>query len=209
MTGVPPTIAAICNAALLHVEHTRMIEGLGDGTPEAEELVRHWDAARRYVLTRVRWHSATRFTRLDGRLEGELAPARLPNVYQLPGDTLKVVRLPDVARQIWRVAGRQNLLFTVYEPPLLIEEIFDLTDAGRFDPELVEALALYLAFRIAPRFSRSQNRAEILLERFNAIVEEAGFSEGVEGGDTHIDPYSVTDWVEAASAPFGSWTGGA
>lgn len=207
MPGVPPTIATICNAALAHAEHTRRIRGLDDGTPEADECRAHFDAARRYVLAQVAWHSATRFSRLATALSGEAAPEALPVVYQLPADTLKVVRLPDAPRQSWRVLSKRNRLYTIYEPPILIEDVFDLEDAGRFDPELVHALELYLAFRLAPRYSRSQNRADILLARFGDAIEAAGGTEGVEGGDTHADPYSLTDWVEAAGAApgHGGW----
>lgn len=203
MTGAPPTIAGICNRALGHVEHNKRIADLTDGTDEADEAGLHWDAARRQVLSQVNWHFALELQDLTSALSGEISADARPYVYQLGPEVLKVVSLVDVDLQDYIVMNQRNHLHTCHGPPLKIMARIDIADPARFEPEFVTALEMLLAAKFAPRFSRSQNRAEIWYKRYDKYIEEFMASEAAEGGDVSWDQGDVTLWRDLVTSTTG------
>lgn len=201
MPGDRPAAVEICNRALGLIEHNVRFADFTDGTQEAEEAALHYDEARRFVLAKVRWHFAKSYIELAAKQAGEKAPAKTPNVYQLPPEVIAVRALPDDRTARWHVGHAENKLYTDCGPPLLIEATIDVEDASRFEPDFVAALELYLASRFASRFSRSQNRAQILSKRFDEAIREAAENDAQEGGDEPWDGRLEPDWRTAVVIP--------
>jgi hypothetical protein len=210
-----PATVAICNRALGLIEHNVRFSDFEDGSDEAEEAKLHYDAARRLVLSRIPWHFATDFVLLSATLDASSAgnaPAAMPNVFLLPPGVIKLRRLPDAPEGArWRVVKGDNRLYTDQGPPLLIEATFDAQDPMQFEPDFVAALEALLAAKFAPRFSRSQNRTEVWLRRFEELMAEAAGSDAQEGEAPPWDGRLEPDWrgvVENAySAGAGRWPG--
>lgn len=207
--SLPPSEAGICNAALGHVEHTYRIDSLNDGSPEAESCRTHFDKVRRQILRDITYSFATEFLRLSSTKDDVTTPESLPYVYQMEPGVLKVLSIEDVERQIWRMAGKTNRLHTIYEPPIIVQAVIDIEEIARFEPDAVSDFELLLAVHLAPRWSKSQNRAKILWDRYTERVKMAAGNEGSEGGDALQDRAAEIDWRDHFTpgyyGPYGSF----
>lgn len=198
--GAPSSFSAvsICSRAYDAIEH-RGFEDFADGSDEGAFAARHWDAARRHVLAAVPWAFATAYGRADAALAGQAAPAETPFVVGLAPDCLFFRGLTDIVGAQARPFG-DRLLRTDAVPPFVYEYTADVTEMHRWTPGAVEALVLYLAHLFAPKWTRSQNRAEILFQRFEQQLAEAAATDARQG-----DLADHRDMSGGAVA--GSWTG--
>ena len=194
MTALANSEASICTAALLLCEQDQGIESLDDATTEARRCRAVYDIARRHVLADGRWNFSRRFAVVEGDLGIAVRPLQFDHVYQLPADCLKVIRLPDEPKTSWQVLDANNRLYTSADDPLTIEYVADVEDPARFDAGFVSALHYYLASLLAPSFTNSSNRREMLLRTYRQFIEDLKASDAAEGGNVFWDDAAQTDW---------------
>lgn len=185
----------ICCRAYDAIEHRPFVE-FADGSEEGAFAARHWDASRRYVLAAAPWSFATAYGSAFGSIDVP-APAATPYVVDLAPDCLFFRGIDDVGRPYAAVPFGDRRLRTDVEPPFVYEYTEDVTEPFRFAPAFVEALTLYLAALFAPKWTRSQNRAEILFDRYRAMLDDACVTDARQG--------TVAD--HRLSGQSESWTG--
>lgn len=191
-----PAFSAVdlCNRAYDAIEHVRF-DDFADGSEEGLFADRHWHAARRHVLAAAPWSFATAFASASGAVDA-VAPAATPYVIDLAPDCLFFRGIDDQCGAYKAIPFGDRRLRTDVAPPFVYEYTADVVEPFRFAPGFVEALVLYLAHLFAPKWTRSQNRAEILLARYRETLDEACATDARQG--------SIGD--HRLSGATGSWT---
>lgn len=202
VSKVPLDETAVANGALSLVEHHVHLDSLSDGTVEAQACLYHFYTVRRQVLKAANWHFAKDLHVLPSTLDGELATEDLAYVYQLSGDVLRVISMPDRIKPRWRVMERRRQLHTDQEPELKILAIADVEDMTVWDDDAVGLFKLLLAAHLAPRFSRSQNRRRLLMEDYAASLEEARRTIALENSTDPLHSISGQEWTETVANPY-------
>lgn len=168
----------LCQRAFLEIEHdcTRTFTSFDVDTKERDRARLYYDQARQTVLRAVDWNFAREIS-VPQLLTGETTEDDFPYVYNLPPSFI-AMRATDPRRARWRVTGQR--LHADCDDITKVRFTRDETNPGAFSPEFKNALVKLLAHHFAPGFTRSQNRAAIKLEEYEAAIEAAALSEGLE-----------------------------
>lgn len=190
----------ICARAFNAIEH-RAFEDFADGSEEGAFAARHWDAARRFVLTAAPWNFAAEFGRVVAVEADAVAPAATPYVVTLAPDCLFFRNICDLDAAYVAIPFGDRRLRTSEPPPWVYEYTADVQEPHRFSPGFVETLVLYLSHLFAPRFTRSANRADIQFQKFEAALDTAAAIDATQGtvGDHRLGGYTF-DWARAGQA---------
>lgn len=147
----------ICNMALALVGKPP-INVMSEASAEARQCRIHYPQARRALLQSSGWTFAKRRAPLAQLTDNDF-PERWHFAYARPEDALSILRvygpfapLHGGPRPEFEV--RENRVYANH-PEIKAEYIFDQTDAGRFSPLFVDALAAELAARLARPLTRS------------------------------------------------------
>lgn len=177
----------ICNRALTKLGAAR-ITNILDNSKGARAMNALWDTARKAELRKHIWQFATARTTLPAVTP---APAwGFNTACQLPSDFLRLVQVNNT----FAVPGltdyrdqddsayviENNQLLTVFNAPLKIRYIQDVTETGRFDPLFVEVLASKLAYEAAEEMMQSLSKKNQANDDYKAAIREATFTGAVE-----------------------------
>ena len=105
------------------------------------------------------------------------------NAFQLPSDFLRLVQVNDT----FAVPGltdyrdqddssyviENNQLLTVFNAPLKIRYIQDVTEAGRFDPLFVEVFVAKLAYEGCEEITQSASKKQTVGQDYKDAMKEA------------------------------------
>ena len=166
----------ICNMALDHFGKPSIVS-LTEGSAEAQACGRQYDIARRSALVRSPWTFARRHRKL-----AELTVNPLEDTWQfrydLPNDCLKLhqLLLPGERASRNRPASPHYIEEgTVYTdlPSVCALYILDSTDVLSWNSMFDEVVALALALRLAPAFTRRKSDIDTLMDMFREMLNEA------------------------------------
>jgi hypothetical protein len=180
----------IANFALGHLGDRR-ITALDEASEAAEACNLWFTTARRRALKAGDWTSASK--RVAGILPDATAPAfGFNNRYQLPADFLRLISVNNsgIGREYNIESG---FLLTDYGPTIDIVYIFDQTDVSKFDEELVQFMALTLAFYTCMKLTQSKNlRADL---RENLEREEVK-ARNINAAGQSPQPLEPGSWIQ-------------
>jgi hypothetical protein len=190
----------LCCRAFDAIEH-RSFEDFADGTEEGAFAARHYDQARRFVLTAAPWSFAEAFARADGALAGVVAPDATPYVVALAPDCLRFRHLCDIDFAHRAAPFGDRRLRTDVAPPFVYSYTADVVDPYAFSPGAAECLVTWLAHLFAPKFARSAGLAERLLARFERLRDDAAAADAAAGAVADHRLGGIADsWTRAMTA---------
>lgn len=202
MTLAPSGEVRVVNRAFQAVEHLRRLDSLDDGSPEADAANLHLPAAIAQVLEAVDWNFARKYSKIYAASGITTHPAR-PHAFILPADCIRVREIVEPTGLAWE---RQDRVIAANDAgPILIAYTAQAGDATRWPPNFEAAVVKLLAHYLAPGFTRSANRAEILMTQAQQLMEAAAAAEGREQseGQAFTDEDGRGDVVGWLSAPIG------
>lgn len=183
------------------------ISSFGDDSEQAIAASAQYPIALGSCLEDSDWSFASRMASLPAVVETSLDPD-LVHVFQRPADLVRVQDVyPAYAR--WRLDAER--LFADQPAPLLIRYTAMITDETRLPKLFQTAVAYRLASLLAPRWTTSANRAEILDEKAEGWLEKARRSDRRSASVSRWDGRPPqADWRAVAVAPgvTGLGTGG-
>lgn len=181
----------ICNLALLRIGSSKRLTSLTETSPEGQACSFLYPMKRDMALDALWWPFATRRARL-ALLSGGTPPEEAPRsgwryVYALPTDCLSPAylwagirnprseqRVPFTVEMATRSQGR--VLLTDAEKAELVY-VVRVTEAPRFSPLFVDALAYLLASELARALKKDENLAQSLQAQWQLALARAGAAE--------------------------------
>lgn len=172
-----PTETEIANLALQHIGESR-IASIDDPLDKVSRTCRvNFNQARDEALQTARWGCAKK----QGSLS-KLATAPLTKwaaAYQLPVDFLRLIEIDGddawMPREYFDRLGDTLVLgrgwdYEDVSESIIIEYICRLTDCTRFEPLLVEVVAMLLAMKCARTLTGSDSKAQELRQEYEQVV---------------------------------------
>jgi len=190
----------ICNLALQEIGDESIIS-LSDNSVSAQQCNLRYNSARRSALESHTWNFAMRRASL-ALTDKEDPFGDFNSIFTLPSDCIRVVKTDRedeitfgtdplfngfktvgftntyAGRDRYRIEGRN---FFYDDDTALILFISDVTDTTQFSPLFVDALALYLAHKIAYKLTGSRTLEADLLQRYERTLREAKLRDAQEG----------------------------
>ncbi len=190
------SIVSICNSALIALGED-LITSISppDQTKRAILLAERYDPVRRSVLRNFPYKCAKQATTLA--LSTYVPPVTWDYAYSLPADCLRFYDLPDNDGAHWEIgqdAMAGGLLLTDEAPPLSGVYIRDLTDPTRFDPMLVDVLALELAIDLCEAITGSTTKLQGLRQR---LAEKMGNAQLADSDQQSSDEWDDDVWLRS------------
>lgn len=177
----------ICNRALTKVGATR-ITNINDNSKSARVMSALWDTVRKAELRRRFWKFAIARTTLPALSE---KPSWGYNTaFQLPADFIRLVQVNDTFAvpamtdyrdqddSAYQIEGSQIL--TIFNAPLKIRYVQDVTDPGKFDSLFVEALASKLAYEACEEITQSLSKRQQAAEDYKQAMRDATLAGAIE-----------------------------
>lgn len=177
----------ICNRALTKVGATR-ITNINENSKSARVMSVLWDTVRKAELRRRFWKFAIIRTALPALNE---KPAWGYNTaFQLPADFLRLVQVNDTFAvpamtdyrdqddSAYQIEGNQIL--TIFNAPLKIRYVQDVTDPGKFDALFVEAIASKLAYEACEEITQSLSKRQQAVEDYKQAMRDATLAGAIE-----------------------------
>lgn len=177
----------VCNIACTILGAAR-ITSITENSKSARVMNALWDTVRKAELRRRIWKFAT---------VRAILPAISPppawgynTACQLPADFLRLVQVNDTFAvpaltdyrdqddSAYQIENGQIL--TVYNAPLKIRYVQDVTDPGRFDPLFVEALAAKLAYMGCEEITQSLSKRQEAANFYKQAMRDATLTGAVE-----------------------------
>lgn len=198
----------ICNMSLARIgggKEQSQIFSLNESSPTAAWCRLFYTHSRNYVFKRAHFHEATEFGDLGAELTGSSLPeqADWEYVFNLPSDFLSMVKQTneDDRTAAFKYRISQGLLFTNTlsnsdEDSAYIEYIIKNTDASTYGPELVEAIVVFLASKLAGPVAKDDIYARELLQEFELLaLPKAKVANQADLAD--INEKGETTWLNA------------
>lgn len=187
------TKTEVANFALGHIGDATITD-VDAPTDEAGRVVDLWfDTARRRVLRLANWNCASKRVELAA---DAIAPIYgYNNRYLLPGDYIRLVKVENSGPGAEHSIERKYLL-TNQGPSISIKYVFDELDVSQYDEDLVQSLALMLAYYISPKLAQSNTkRAELRKDAY----AEAGEARDVDTSGQAPQDLAGGSWLRARS----------
>lgn len=172
-----PSPTDICNFALLHIGETSIISLTEDTDKTTRVCATAYPQARDEALMTAPWPCAKRQETLS-RLSADPA-FTWASAYQLPNDFLRLTVIAscnawDQTEYFDRQGDKlmlKNGWFTDDEASTInIEYIHRLEDSTKFDPLLVECIAIILAMKIVRSLTGSDTKAAQLRQEYEQVI---------------------------------------
>lgn len=178
------SVVDICNIALSHVGGGR-ITSLDDATEEAAQCKLHYAFARDKVLGEREWTFAIARRQLAKTTSGPAFGP--PNQYQIPSDCIRVLRCYDDAS--YQHPMENNTAVWYKESDKIITDVTQIwcqyirrvEDPNLFTAGFIEAVATYIAHKIAIPLTSNKNLSNELLALHKDELANASSSDGLQG----------------------------
>lgn len=178
----------ICNRALSKLGEPRVTDIDNDSSPPAQTLSEMYDNVRDAVLQSYPWGFALMLTHIAK--DGTAPDWDYDNRYLLPTDCLALVEIknnPD-----YRIRGKY--IHTDEGSPLYILYTARITDAAKYPPMFIEALAARLAYESAERITQSNTKKEAAAQDYQFAISAAYASEAIQNPP---QPLPEDAWLDA------------
>lgn len=161
-----------------------------DPTKRAKAFKRNFELSRQVVLCAARWGCATEQVELG--ISSTTTPLYgYSNAFEIPAGTLKIW---EAEKKSWPHRRQGQFVLSNYDQ-LFITRTVDLVDIGLFTPDLVEALACHIAWKIAYQLTASREKEADCKEAYDEQLRTARLSNSVES-DQYAE--SGSTWLDAA-----------
>lgn len=208
----------IFNMALDHLEEGNIIQSADEDTAIARRLNRAYPHARDALLQAHPWDFARARKYISAM---STAPAfGWKYQYVWPSDALQILsfrqdgdfnaaQIPYETETFVSDEGNPETsrvqVIMINEPgPLPVRYLARVTDTRLFSPLFVDALAAYLALRIAHSMTGKQSYVERVKMIYEQALRLAAVRNGHQGTLEHARPRTRT-WIEARRLPAGSY----
>jgi hypothetical protein len=183
---------SICNRALECLGDAPIVS-IDDDTKQAKALRRVYDITRRAFLCDHPWHFAKKRASLPA---SAAAPAwGFAQGFPVPADFLRLLAVrngPEFSLEA-DATGSQWILSNA-SAPLDILYLTDVTDAGRFPPHAVEALARWLAYDLAEDLTQSNTKKQDAAQALGVALARA---KRINGMQKQPEPYAAFSFLRA------------
>ena len=177
----------ICSRALTKLGADR-ITSITENSKSARAMNALWETVRKAELRKRIWKFATMRTTLPAV---STPPAwGYNNAFQLPADFLRLVQVNDTfavpALTDYRDQDdssyqiENGLILTIFNAPLKIRYVQDVTDTGRFDALFVEVFASKLAYEACEEITQSLSKRQQANEDYKQAMHDATLTGAVE-----------------------------
>ena len=190
------TLTSVCSTALFHLGAAPLSSFEAPRTPLEKQIVSQYGTVLNSELRKRAWTFAIK--RTDFSDAAAPAPPPAFNMWELPGDCLRVLREHRASRfhnePTWWVEGRNICSHAARAP--LIRYISNSVTPDIFDPSFVEAFTLKLAFRCCEYMTQSSQKKNDLANDYSAAIVEASKQNAWEKpeGSTHA-PDEAFNWL--------------
>lgn len=183
---------AICNRALECLGDAPIVS-IDDDTKQAKALRRVYDISRRAFLCEHPWHFAKKRASLPA---SAAAPGwGFARGYPVPADFLRLLAVKDgPAFSLEADAAGSQWILSDAAAPLAILYLTDVTDAGRFPPHAVEALARWLAYDLAEDLTQSNTKKQDAAQALSVALTRA---KRINGMQQQPEPYAAFSFLQA------------
>nr|ACF98015.1 hypothetical protein [uncultured bacterium 878] len=183
---------AICNRALEYLGDAPIVS-IDDDTKQAKALRRVYDNTRRAFLSDHPWHFAKKRASLPA---SAAAPVwGFSRGYPVPVDFLRLLAVKDgPAFSLEADATGSQWILSDAAAPLKILYLTDVTDAGRFPPHAVEALARWLAYDLAEDLTQSNTKKQDAAQSLAIAISRA---KRINGMQKQPEPYAALSFLQA------------
>jgi hypothetical protein len=183
---------AICNRALECLGDAPIVS-IDDDTKQAKALRRVYDISRRAFLCDHPWHFAKKRASLPA---SAAAPGwGFAQGYPVPADFLRLLAVKDGPQfSLEADASGSQWILSDAAAPLSILYLYDVTDAGRFPPHAVEALARWLAYDLAEDLTQSNTKKQDAAQALGVALARA---KRINGMQRQPEPYAAFSFLQA------------
>lgn len=196
----------IANAAAIRVGASARLTAPDENTVLGRAVAAAWDLERKAALRDGSWNFATERARLPALATAPVHGA--DTQFQLPADSLKLLKVEGSQRFHYRTEGRRILADTT--GPLDILYLRDVTEPADFDASFAHSFALRIACAIGNRIAGSAFDKGACWQEYRASLASAQLA------DTTEDPareHEESEWNLArqegtVDATLGGWVDG-
>lgn len=186
---------SICNDALVQLGAEDLLISLSDNTKAGRLCNQMYSIVREQVLTRFAWNCSIKQAELAALVE--TPTHEFTYAFKLPADCLRVIKIGVPASSASAANSRDPFGYHQWEPmqwrrvagnkifsnasPLYISYVANITDPNEMDPALRDAIAAYLAAKIAYALTGSRTKEETMKQWFREVIDEAMATNSLEG----------------------------
>jgi hypothetical protein len=183
---------AICNRALECLGDAPVVS-IDDDTKQAKALRRVYDISRRAFLCEHPWHFAKKRASLPA---SAAAPGwGFTHGFPVPADFLRLLAVKNgPAFSLEADASGSQWILSDAQAPLAILYLYDVTDAGRFPPHAVEALARWLAYDLAEDLTQSNTKKQDAAQALSVALTRA---KRINGMQKQPEPYAAFSFLQS------------
>lgn len=169
------------------------LTSLDEESKEAVSCNLFYEQAKRLILRQINFNCAKASARLVAL--SEKPPFEYEYYYQLPSDYIFLRYICDYwGNKLdvrWDIQGSRLL---TDQTPCYIKYTSDITDTAKFTPELVEAMVIQLAIKLAPVIAKSDAKENDLINVLEQIVKPA--AKAINGDESYCDgDQGQSQWI--------------
>lgn len=183
-SSAPNSAVDICNLALIELKQAPIVQ-LDPATSMAEQVMAlSYHQKRRSVLRKHPWNFAIK------RIAVTPSSSNVPEFgyshgYLLPVDFIRLVGVYDseglrIEPTEYEIEDGKILYDGEDNTELNIRYVYDHKIVSKFDSLFIDMFVIELAIAVAPRFSGTEQRQQILVKRLESIASEAKSIDGQE-----------------------------
>jgi hypothetical protein len=177
----------ICNRALGAIGEDTIME-LNEGTEPARQCAIHFDGARDFVLRQYPWSCAKATVELARLTDTPLVGFSYK--YAMPADWLKTVKVSEDTAGTEPKHRRVGKTLETDAETIYLEYVRQIEDTTYFDSILIDAIAYYLASKIAYSLTQDETQAPKMLQLYMGALREAAKQDEL---DQNFDPEEPED----------------
>ena len=182
------SVVDICNLALSNRLGSSRITALTDSSKNAREVNLAYPQARDFVQRAHPWNCTIERASLAAMTS--TPEHTYANQYQHPSDAIRILDVDTTYD--WVSEGRKIL--TDEAAPLKIRYQKRVEDPQQFDPMMIDAIVVRLAYMICESITQSPAKQDRLDADFKRIMKEAKTLDAQEGS---AQQFREDDWVNA------------
>ena len=188
--SMPTTSTDIANLALSHLGATTITDIAAGTSKEARTMNTHYAQARRETLRARRWSCAIKRAALVKSGTQPTAGLGFTISHDLPADFLRLLELNGDDLPGWADSyAIENGAILSDTDPLWIRYTFDQTDPDKWDPLLIDAVAMLLAAKAARSLTGSENLESQLRQQYERLtLPKAATADGQQDGSNENNP---------------------
>lgn len=183
----------ICNHALMLLGQTQLITTLDEESTSARLCNSRYEGNLEELLYAYQWPSCMKRASLATPID--TVPWGSENVFELPADCIRIMKMNKDITQDWRVEG--GFLLTDSNTAE-VKYVFKNTVPTTYEPSMRDCLSARLAWQIAYALTGSNTVADRMLKEFEHLLSRAKSHAAQSSGTP--DTVGGDQWAESRQA---------